>query len=204
MIRLNCDRCERVIEVQDAQAGTKIQCPDCGDVNVVPIPGPEDRAQKMGLVPDSGPEQRVMIVRPAMLRARPMTFLGLVLLGVGGIVLGIWALMGDRTVLAGLGAGLVLVGAVTLAAWKIRVLGSSLEITNKRTIERRGLFSRASSEVVHDNIRNLQIHQTFWQRIWGVGQIGISSSGQDGIEISMRDLARPQRIRETIDAYRPL
>jgi len=37
-----------------------------------------------------------------------------------------------------------------------------------------------------------------------VGSIGISSSGQDGIEIQLGDLKNPNDIRKTIDLYRPL
>jgi hypothetical protein len=88
--------------------------------------------------------------------------------------------------------------------WKIKTLGAALEITNKRTVERRGLFSKATSEVVHDNIRNVQVDQTFWQRVWKVGALGLSSSGQDGIEIHMQHVPKPEEVRRIIDLYRPL
>lgn len=216
MIRLTCDKCERVLEVADSLAGLKIECPECGDVNLVPEPSvagsdpaptsadKRDPAQH-GLPPDSGPEQRVMLVHPAMMRARPIRFFALVLVLIGSIVGGFyWGLSETQRwpVWICLIAGLA--SLATLAIWKVKTLTAGLEITNKRTIERRGLLSRASSEVVHDNIRNLQITQTFWQRLWHVGKIGLSSSGQDGIEIELGDLANPHKIRKIIDTYRPL
>ena len=220
MITFKCDRCERDLEVDDDLAGQKVECPYCGDVNHVPAPAapaaappkatprpaPTDRASAAGYPPDSGPEQRVMTIRPAMLRAKPTTFICLCLGLLAGITGMIWTKAGSGLApwvfWPSLLIALVCFGI--LAWWKIQTLGAALEITNKRTIERRGIFSRATSEVLHDAIRNIQIEQTFWDRLWKVGAIGISSSGQDGIEIHIADLPNPEKIRSVIDLYRPL
>jgi hypothetical protein len=220
MITKTCDRCDRVLEAPDDQAGRKLTCPGCGDVNVMPYPTATvaadtddapaaspaavhaDRATAAGYPPDSGPEQPVMVVRKAMFRARPLIGFGLLVALVGG---GVGAAVLAYMPPAAIGLGLVSVAAlVTLAVWKIRTYGSSLLITNKRTTEREGLFSKAISEVLHDNIRNVQIHQTFIQRVWGVGEIAISSAGQDDFEIRVRDIPHPERVRKVIDLYRPL
>lgn len=213
MIRKQCDNCDRTIEVGDELGGQKVACEACGDINVMPgsravASGRKDRAAELGLPPDSGPEQVVARVRPAMIRARPVLFLGHVVLlgaGVAGVV---WGLTGDRAGLksaAGIAGALAAVAALgSLAVWKLKTLSAAIEITNKRSVLRRGLLSKATSEVVHDNIRNVQVTQTFWQRVWRVGSIGLSSSGQDGIEIEIGDLPDPERIRRMIDAYRPL
>ena len=91
-----------------------------------------------------------------------------------------------------------------IAWWWIDRFGAAFEVTNKRTIMHRGFFSKATSEVVHDNIRNIQVTQSLVQRVMGVGRIGISSSGQDGIEISVNHIKHPKKLREIIDLYRPL
>ncbi len=207
MITIECDRCEKSLQVADALAGSKYECPHCGDMNLVPDKPqtrPKDKAEALGLPPDSGQEQRVMLVRPAMFRARPMRYCAMVLGFLAGLFSLGYGMTNDKPVLTWLGIAVAVICMGIFIIWKISTLSAALEITNKRTIERRGLLSKATSEVVHDNIRNIQIHQSFWERIFGVGQIGISSSGQDGIEISMKNLAKPDRIRETIDAYRPL
>src|SRR5690606_28752559 len=95
-----------------------------------------------------------------------------------------------------------LAALVWLGAWKLRTMFVALVFTHQRTAATRGLISRATSGVLHEDIKNLQITQTFWQRIWGVGTIGISSSGQDGIEIVVTNMPRPMEIKRTIDAYR--
>ena len=59
-----------------------------------------------------------------------------------------------------------------------------------------------TSEVLHDHVRNVEIRQSFLQRITKVGSLGISSSGQDGIEIEVRDMPKPYELKSLIDAYR--
>lgn len=218
MITITCDKCERLLSVENDLAGSKIACPHCGDINVVPQPGhsastaPQptkpahaDRASAAGYPPDSGPEQRVKIVHPAVIRAHPFSILALwtliLLSAVGVIYLGL-----IRNSSAWLiGSGVVLLAALTtLGVWKVISLSETLEITNKRSVLRRGLLSKATSEVVHDDIKNFQITQTFLQRVLKVGTIGISSAGQDAVEIVMHDAPHPEEVRKIIDLYRSL
>lgn len=217
MIQKICDSCERTIEVEDDLAGQKVACEACGDINIMPVVGSEEaleavtateRLSKMGLPPDSGPEKPAIKVRPAMLRARPVLFMGLVVLivvGIAGFAWGMYGMPNTVKTLAKFAGGIGAVVALgALGVWKVKTLSAALEITNKRTVYRKGLLSRATSEVVHDNIRNVQVTQSFWQRLWGVGTLGLSSSGQDGIEIEIGDIPNPDRVRKVIDAYRPL
>lgn len=97
---------------------------------------------------------------------------------------------------------LVGVGVVILLVWYIQTLGTELQVTNKRTILRKGLLSKYTSEVWHDNVRNVQIRQSFFQRIMDVGWIGISSAGQSGLEIAVAGIPNPEEAKEIIDRYR--
>jgi hypothetical protein len=164
-----------------------------------------DRAVAAGYPPDSGPEQRVLMVRRAMVRSRPLRFFGTLLVLIGSVVM---AGLFLSSVVAGWAA--IVCGVLGLAAlgligwWWVERFGAALEITNKRTVQHKGFFSRASSEVLHDNIRNVQVTQSFWERLWRVGQLGLSSSGQDGVEIQADNLPDPEALRKVIDLYRPL
>lgn len=211
MITIHCDNCERELQLEDKDAGSKVACPHCGDINRVPAPSSEDsavradRASAAGLPPDGGAETTVRTLRPCMVRARPLSFTGVALVMIAGLIGVVMGLTGEnQTWLAILGGLIALLGFGVLFVWWLKTMSASLEVTNKRTILKRGILARSTSEVVHDNIRNIQIDQTFWQRVWGVGSIGISSSGQDGIEIQLGDLKNPNDIRKTIDLYRPL
>jgi hypothetical protein len=209
------------IELDDEFAGTKHECLNCGDINRVPIPSgssaviedpdPDidskqiDRAAKAGFPPDFGPETRVLKVRRCWFRSRAIRFSLLVLIGLISMIGLIWVLYYDKALWwYALFAPLLIACIGILTWWWVDRLSASLEITTKRTIMHRGFFSKSSSEVVHDNIRNIQIDQTFLQRVMRVGRIGISSSGQDGIELQVNHLKNPDYLRQVIDLYRPL
>ena len=58
--------------------------------------------------------------------------------------------------------------------------GTTLTVTNEQTTLRRGLLSKFTNDVFHSNVRNIIVRQSFFQRLMGVGYVGISSSGQSG------------------------
>ena len=220
MIQFNCDKCDMLIELDDIMGGTKHECINCGDINRVPMPDgsvpigdPEtgtapkqtDRAAEAGYPPDSGPEARVFKVRRCWFRSRPIRFSLVVLFVVAAIVGALWVEVADKTRWWDLLFAPVAIGGVGLIGWWwVDRLAAAFEVTTKRTVMHRGFFSKSTSEVVHDNIRNIQVDQTFIQRVMGVGRVGISSSGQDGVEIQVNHLRRPDHLREVIDLYRPI
>lgn len=222
-----------MLEVDDDLAKQKAACPHCRGVMVVPdhssagitpegVPfarsasrgsasaeaNEPDRAMALGLPPDSGPEQHVLTLHPAMIRARPVHGAALVLLVVAGAaMLGYGAIVRTQPyAMAWLwcGCALLVGGAAWWAVWKVRCMTVSLIITNKRTTERRGILRRQTKEILHDKVQDLQISQSFVQRMAKVGSIGISSAGESGIEIQIDDLTDSVRVREIIDAYREI
>lgn len=221
MIQFNCDNCEMLIELDDDQAGTKHECLSCGDINRVPSLDPDgalvetpdtgptsknhDRAVQAGYPADNGPEAKILKVRRCWCRSRAIRFSLVTLVVIASIVGLLWTKLGDHGVVYYALFSILAVGGLgTISWWWLDRLSASFEITTKRTIMHRGFFSKSSSEVVHDNIRNIQIDQAFLQRITNVGRIGISSSGQDGVEIQVNHLPNPDKLREIIDLYRPL
>ncbi len=203
MITKACDRCEKLIQAPDDAAGKKVKCPHCGDINLFEAKAGSSPARTAAT--DSEPERQILRVRPEMLRARPLTFLGLsigLIASISGVVYFLTQRPGNATVWVCVAAAVVFLGIFTV--WKVKNLGSCLEVTNKRTIERLGLLSRFTSEILHEDVRNIQITQTFRERIMGIGGIGISSAGQDGLEITVQGIRNPDRIREIIDQYRPM
>ena len=227
MITVRCDRCEEALTYDDSFAGEKVECPHCGDVNRLPDLGHNgastprdpgrattapsdagathtDRAAALGYPPDDGPEKVVVIVRPSLLRSKPIVSGLLTLAPLAISLLLVLTISADKrpwpVILA-----LPAFGWAALFLWATFVrFSSSLRITNKRTVLRAGLLSRSTSEVLHDHVRNIEVDQSFLDRCLRVGRVGVSSSGQDGIEVQMARVPSPRRVREIIDLYRPL
>lgn len=123
-------------------------------------------------------EREVLVVREAMFRNAPGKFmLYLALLPFG-------------------------IGAIALLVWWLRCRSSVLTITNRRSVLRRGILGKSTTEVMHAHVRNVQLSQSILQRLFGVGSLGISSAGQAGIEIMATGIADPQGTKDVIDFYR--
>ncbi len=116
---------------------------------------------------------------PAMFRNNPVWFIICVLL------------------IAAFGVGLVL-----LLIWWLRVQGTTLVVTDDQTTLRTGLLSKNTSDVFHENVRNIIVRQSFFQRMMGVGYVGVSSAGQAGVEVEVNGIPDPDRVKQIIDEYR--
>jgi Bacterial PH domain len=90
------------------------------------------------------------------------------------------------------------VGVLMLFLWWLECLGTTLTVTNLRTILSRGILSKFTNDVLHQDVRNVRVKQTFLQRIFRVGYLGISSSAQSSIEIEVFGIPFPEHIKELV------
>lgn len=67
---------------------------------------------------------------------------------------------------------------------------------NGETIEsREGLIARKVSSIRVRDLRNINVKQSLWQRILGVGDVEFSSAGGSGIEVSFRGVSDPLQVK---------
>lgn len=97
---------------------------------------------------------------------------------------------------------LIVIGFVFFFIWWLKCKGTTLTVTSDRVRLRKGILSKSITEVWHQDIRNVQLNQTFFQRIFGVGTLGISSAGQNEIEIAVSGMPDPDRVKALIDKHR--
>lgn len=97
---------------------------------------------------------------------------------------------------------LVGIGLIIMFFWWLDCKGTHLKVTDRRTTLRKGIFSKSITEVWHRDVRTVNLYQSFLQRIFGVGQIGVSSAGQGDVEISVSGLPDPDKIKAAIDSRR--
>lgn len=123
---------------------------------------------------DEQKEETLLIINPAMFRGEPVGFIICVVL----IPLGI--------------------GIVLLLLWWLQCRFTTYTITNLRTIAQTGILSRNTNEVRHIDVRNLQVNQDVFQRMFGFGSVAISSAGQSDIELTMFRVENPYKIADII------
>ena len=67
---------------------------------------------------------------------------------------------------------------------------------NGETIEsREGLIARKVSSIRVRDLRNINVKQSLWQRLLGVGNVEFSSAGGSGIEVSFRGVSDPLQVK---------
>jgi uncharacterized membrane protein YdbT with pleckstrin-like domain len=92
------------------------------------------------------------------------------------------------------------IGLIILAVWSLRCHSTTLTVTSRRTILRTGILSKYTNEIRHEDVSNIRVRQTFFQRIFHVGSVGISSAAQDEIEIEVVGIPHPDKVAELINA----
>lgn len=216
MLTYTCANCERDLEVDDDLAGQRVRCPHCGNVEVARRPAARPQPVGTTAVLRSAPaqpgpptpemERELIRVHPVMFRARPVQGSLIIL----GILAGIGLAVASQTTAAfaqarwamWVGIAIAAAGLIGLGVWKISTCAVTVIITNRRTTVRRGLFSRATKELRHDQVQDIQITQTFPQRVLGVGRFGLDGGGTDDVEIVIDDMPDPARLRELVDQHR--
>lgn len=203
-----CPHCKKYLEIPDSLLGESIECPNCdGQIQVAT---PNARAseptnasdQEVMRVPlETSNEDTLLVKNPAMFRKHPLWYLGYIV----AVLLAAWASVELYFANYPYAAGLVaLVGLVPLTLWVywyLQVHFTRLTITNKRSIYREGVIARKTSEVLHDDVRNLQADQNVWERIVGIGDVAISSAGQSDLEIYIDGVPDPDSVTSLIRSF---
>lgn len=114
---------------------------------------------------------------PRMFRARPLSFIGCIIISPA------------------------LIGLVVLCVWWLRCKDKKLTITHRRSTLTSGIFSKSTNHVLHSHVSNIQIYQTFVERLCNVGKISISSSAQGDIEMSVAGIYDPYAVQRIIEQY---
>lgn len=94
------------------------------------------------------------------------------------------------------------VGLIILLVWWFKSRATLLTVTDERTILRKGIFSKSINEVWHQDVRNVQLNQSFWQRIFGTGTLQVSSAGQADVEIRIVGIPDPDEVKKVIDQHK--
>lgn len=59
-------------------------------------------------------------------------------------------------------------------------------------------FSSYRKVVLYKNIQNIEVNQSFLERIFGVGDVGFDTSGSHDMEVEFKYVARPYSIEKTV------
>jgi len=89
---------------------------------------------------------------------------------------------------------------LVVALWRRAAL--VLRVYDDRVVLERGVLSKSINEVFIADVRAIDIKQTFFQRIFGVGDIMIGTAGVEGYEQVARGVRDPRGVKELIISQR--
>ena len=98
---------------------------------------------------------------------------------------------------------LILVGivvAVTLVWAILETIRWKYSITSRRIVVRHGLVSVNEQTARLDRVQDVTLHQTLFDRMFGVGKLLIDTAGSSGGPLEFKALVDPTHVREVLDA----
>ncbi len=203
-----CPACDASIDIVTTLVGETVECPHCSTPFLAEEPSAKPMMEKdpqamhvdaeYTITRPSDDESTLVELHPAMFRRHPFLYLALVGLAIASAIFGVMASIDQNWTLAAICLGVLVLSAGYLIYWYVEIIATTLQVTNKRTTLRKGILSKSTTEVQHDDVRNLQVHQNVIQRILGIGDIAISSSGQDDLELFVKAIPAPEEVAELV------
>lgn len=89
------------------------------------------------------------------------------------------------------------IGIIILLFWFMKCKATKLEIGDGEIILEQGLLSKARTEVDITTVRSVKVYQSFFNRLFGVGNVSVFTAG-DAPEITAEGMPRPQEFKDII------
>jgi len=201
-----CPHCGNWLRIDEAHQGKRTTCPACHNEITIPARPPEKAPQPKvvplaAAAPGTGDllpqeEKEVLSFRPTLKMYLGRIFLA-VLAAAAGVALAIVIKASptvDRIIMgSGLAIGLVLF--LTALYRKYCVL---YRLSTQRLFVVRGLVSRRIEELELFRVRDIQVAQSFWQRILNFGRMTVFSTDASAPRFEMMGVASPLKVKDAI------
>ena len=204
-----CPNCGNTLRIDEAHQGKRTICPACQKEISIPakpvektpqprIVSPAAAAPALGdLLPQE--EKEVLSLRPTMKMYLGRLFLAvLVAAAAVGLTVAIQAdpKVERSIIIAGLAVALILF--LTVVYKKYSVL---YRLSTQRLFLIRGLVSRKIEELELFRVRDIQVTQSFWQRILGFGRMTVFSTDASAPRFEMLGVAKPLKVKDAIRVH---
>lgn len=205
-----CPHCQNSIPLAASLMGKQVDCPECSkqfqaEAPVALVQQGDSPSPTSSVVEKATDDERdLRVVHPVIYRNHLLlTLLWLSCLIGGSAAVLSWLiekpLLGLSDLPLLITGGVMLGIALIYSAFRwIQRRTVTMLVTTARTIVRRGLVAQSTNEVQHDDIRNIKSDRNMLERMFNYGDVALSSSGQDNMEIVVHDIPDPQGIIDII------
>ena len=95
----------------------------------------------------------------------------------------------------------VAVVAIATVVWGLlETIRWKYTVTNRRVFVRHGLVSIHEQTARLERVQDITLHQTLFDRMFGVGKLMIDTAGSSGGALEFKALLAPTQVRETLEA----
>lgn len=91
----------------------------------------------------------------------------------------------------------IAVGILFLMVWYVRCKATKVELVGSELSLDEGILNKSHTELDVTTVRTVKVYQSFLNRIFGVGQVQIYTSG-DFPEFTVKGIPRPHDLRNLI------
>ena len=93
----------------------------------------------------------------------------------------------------------LLVLPIPVAIWRwLETRTQVYTLTNQRLKTTRGIFSKVTEDLELYRVRDTRLQQTFWQRLFGLGEVVLNTTDASTPEVHLRWLPQAEALRERI------
>ncbi|MGH8183140.1 MAG: PH domain-containing protein [Rhodanobacteraceae bacterium] len=115
------------------------------------------------------------------------------------IVLGIIAVVALLVAQLAWGALAAAIVAILIAGYQwLWLRGIEQGVTNRRVVRKTGIVSRSTTELRLASIETVDLHQTFWGRVFDYGNVEITGRGETAMVLDR--IARPIEVKREIES----
>lgn len=88
-------------------------------------------------------------------------------------------------------------GLIILLWWFVKCKATKVTVTENELMLEEGILSKSKTELSLENVRTVQIEQSFGQRIFGTGDLKVYTSG-DEPEIQVAGMPEPETLKKLV------
>jgi hypothetical protein len=221
LLAYSCPHCGKMMEVEPAPGDSILTCPNPECQKPFQLEVPRAQPAPALIVPSDGrpetndaetpspvahvmpiAEPELVTVRPQMFRRHPLRCLALVTMiavGVAGVTYG---LAQDWLLMTLVSLAVAVYGGLRLTMWWLRNRSTSLTVTTRRSVLRSGVFSARNLELPHADAREVQVSQSWRDRMFGIGDLVIVGAEAGGAIIQVLGVPRAEEIASMIRSRR--
>jgi uncharacterized membrane protein YdbT with pleckstrin-like domain len=93
----------------------------------------------------------------------------------------------------------LLVIPIPIAIWRwLETRTQVYTLTNQRLKTTRGIFSKVTEDLELYRVRDTRLQQTFWQRLFGLGEVVLNTTDASTPDVHLRWLPQAEALRERL------